>query len=394
MPDLSKRMIRSQLVTVDGITPQERHKQIFKILSHVSKQIWDYNGYAGTIRPWHDLDNPDFWWWKKPQRSSLSALFDKLAKHDIPYWAYFVILLSVSDYQFWERPALLAVRPDMWGMIKKLREHVGSAKAMDRLAQILVLFIQLQVQQSGSTNLTAKRVMAFEDVSYALSKYAKNKTLVGYHRLHDRIQQIETAGGMDFELWMREKYKSFEKKILEQKDDPRWQSWRVVTLKNIVKPGELDPKMSDLMIRLEDPWVEIRDYLGLSYACQFPDGYIPKGWFIDEFDADSVSEIVAISGEGFYYRKDGMQRKGIRHYANNKYFLIKCTPDNFKFFIDEWKHRKLVSAVPTWQEYSAWAAYPGVWNSDGVGLQTENGMIIKVVKWRGSKNRKLELLGS
>jgi hypothetical protein len=392
MANLSKSLIHSQRVNVPEDTPEhEKQLKVYRLMHAVSQQLWMYHGYAGEDRPWHDHPSKDFWWWQQGQRKSLRVLYLRLAKDDIPPWSYFVLLFAFSRYEMFTRPALLACRRDMVGAFRKLRTYVGSAAGMTRLAEILLVFLQLQVEQSGATNLTEIKVLEFDRGGVPLGKAPR--VLLAYHRLWDRIRAVEDTG-LDFEVWLREKYRLVAKRMEEKKADPRWQTWGVVSLKNIIKASDLDPKMTDLMIRADDPWVEIRDFLGLQYSCQFPDGYIPKGWFTAEFDTGEISEITSITGEGFYYRKDGTQRKGIRHYAHNKYLLIKCTPDNFKFFVDEWKRATLVGAMPTWQEYSAWAAHPGLWDATGTGLPTEAGQFIRKIHWRGSKNRKLELMNS
>jgi preprotein translocase subunit Sss1 len=52
---------------------------------------------------------------------------------------------------------------------------------------------------------------------------------------------------------------------------------------------------------------------------------------------------------------------------------------------DDWKKESRVSQTPTWQEYSAWAVFPGMWDVNGLGLAMESGQVIKNVKWRGNR---------
>lgn len=377
MSDWSKRLVRSEISSMD----KEKETLSNQALLHVSRQIWGYYGYEGTISPWHD--NPGRWLGLKPQKKALANLYQKLKKFDIDPWSYYVLLFILTDYTSWERPALLVNNTMMWPMIKKLRKHVGSADNFKRLAQFVLDFIQLQVEHCGRAYISLRKVVEANSQG-AIPVYtgSKNKTLAGYHRLWDKLCQLDTQG-IPQEVWLEEKFRRC-LGFVKSSSKAQGQDNYMVSISLLINPVD-DPPVASLIAKMNDPWKDIRLYLGLSPLCQFPDGYIPKGWRPLATDDAKLDEITSITGEGFYYRKDGSQRKGLRHYATNKYYLIKCDTTNFKLFKDEWKKESRITQVPTWAEYSAWAAFPNLWDCNGLGLQMEGGNIIRNVKWRGAR---------
>lgn len=379
--NLSRQLIRKEL-TVDS------NEKTYLLMKQASKKIWDYFGHAGELVPWHDKNTP--WWHLVPQQKVMVALFNKLKKEDIPFWAYFILIFSMSDATLWDRPGLLAKQNYHWTPMKKLRKYVGSAENMERLATVLLYFFECQIREYGRVFFKAKRVYEFDDVFYPVAKTSCNRELQGYKRLFDKLNEVEIVGGVKFETWIDMKFENCSKWIDREKEKNGGVTFRNIPLK-LLLGDRGNPTKTDILMRLEDPWVEVRKFLGLSYKCQFTDGYIPKGWLPIEVDEKNLADITAVTGEGFYYRSDGSQRKGTRHYASNRYFLIKCTPDNFKFFIDDWKQKIWITQNPTWQEYSAWGAYENIWDVNGMGLVNENGMVIKRVHWRSSKKRTYEI---
>jgi len=115
----------------------------------------------------------------------------------------------------------------------------------------------------------------------------------------------------------------------------------------------------------------------LNRTCQIVDGSIPKGWLPSTYG--NLKDIVKIYATGVYFMKDGSQYRGKRHYAQNSYYVIKCVPENFKDFWKTWQDPKLLSATPTWDEYSKWALEANLWDEQGNPLTRLCG---KAVKWR------------
>lgn len=151
----------------------------------------------------------------------------------------------------------------------------------------------------------------------------------------------------------------------------------------IVNRNSFDPSLGDLKAELNDSWRDMRQFLGLSSECEFPDKFIPKGWRPSSGDEDDTRSIARVTGDGYYYYKDGTQRRGKRHYAANKYLCIMCDPSNFEKFRKKWDDVRLLTGSPTWREYSFWGMYPDLWDEKGVNVSAFRA--IKNVKWRKGK---------
>jgi hypothetical protein len=182
--------------------------------------------------------------------------------------------------------------------------------------------------------------------------------------------RILDAKGIDSEYWLRQKILKFIKFKPEEQQIP---------FRAIVNANNLDPDLKVIKEQASDPWNAIRQYLELPDNCQFPDGYIPKGWMPAGDDTNDKGNIVSITGDGFYRYNDGSQWRGRRHYAANKYYTIKCDFSNFSQFQPDWMDSRFISRKPTWEEYSKWALYPNIWNEQGESLCN-----CKPVKWRKS----------
>ena len=115
-----------------------------------------------------------------------------------------------------------------------------------------------------------------------------------------------------------------------------WKPAEVVNLNLILSFNGLDPEPDTLLAQQKDAWKEIRKFLGLPASCKFENNCIPKGWRPSSDDFDDLSKVACITADGYYYRADGTQRRGRRHYATNKYFNICCIPSNFEQFKKSW----------------------------------------------------------
>jgi hypothetical protein len=322
------------------------------ILISFSRRYWSAFGYTGLATPWHDgdLSMLNF------QRKSFTALFDFLEREKIDTEAYCILVCVLSAYSKYERPALLYCHRPYWSWFSKLKKYAGPT--FDEVAQFVAQFVDLQIEYGGVAYVAERNV---------LEKDAQGRYFLGtFHRIADRINQLKTLN-IPWQDWLVEKFRNTYKGLTDHR----------VYLNTIVNLNGFDPKVGDLKLKLQDPWRELKAFLHLPEACEFPDGFIPKGWNISSNDEKDLEKIVRVSGDGFYHYKDGSQRRGIRHYAANRYFIIKCDPSNFTEFKSSWHNVALLSAKPTWGEYRQHAMFPGVWDENGVSLQHT-----KDIKWR------------
>lgn len=379
--DWSRKMVQADVRNMDTEGQAEEFRNHYRSLLHVSRQVWGYFGYAGLIQPWHDEQDPYKWIKIPQQRKSLDKILVRLKRADIEPWAFYVILMSITPYQYWERPALLLYQQPFIAAIKKLRTYVGSSENLTKLAQMLMEFMQLQVQATGRTTLNLYNVSSkFDDVPLA-KMLKKGIILVGYERLWDKIRQVESKG-ISFPEWMKVRQDCCKKVISRIKDYDKNSN---VSLKYLLRNDTAGPTFTYFTDKEKDAWSAVREFLGLSAGCTFPDGYIPKGFMLQSDDSENADSVVSVTGDGFYYKADGTQRRGNWHHMHNKYMMIKCTPENFKLFVDMWRNCATRNSSPTWQNYSAWARYPNMWDKDGNGLVLEGGQMIKNVKWRSAE---------
>jgi hypothetical protein len=367
-------------------------KPYYPHLKELSRQCWAYMGYAGYLTPWHDSDAQNL---LEYSRDKFRALFYKLDKEDIPWWSYFLLLFLMTSYEKWERPGLLMSQEIEYKWFRKLRTHVGSSQNFHKVALFMWEFTQLQVQQFGrcvysrSTfidtdpasvqKLDKKKTAYQEDRAKALSENRKaprqsmdkapQKYLVAYHRIFDRIRALDAAG-VDYLEWLRVKFG----KCVECHPN------EYVKLNTIINMNGLDPELKAIQQQANDPWKHVRKFLGLSEVCAFPDGSIPKGWRAASDDADDLRKVVRILADGYYYYADGTQRRGKRHYAQNKYLVIRCTPENFNQLVADWDDARKLTSRPTWSEYSQWGLYPSLWDAQGQNVSEFTA--IPDVKWR------------
>lgn len=346
----------------------------FEGFLEMSRKFWTYRGYTGLGHPWHDGDNPrrTFNYFKK----SLTNWLNFSEMTDVHWKTLLVLSLCMLDYQYYDRPSLLTGNAAFRNRFKNLRQYAGSRQRMDDIAFFMMEFIQLQIEYMGRVRLPVVSDFLTNDPTHYHSwstkvkkKKAPKKVLGIYRSVCDRIGQFEQLG-VDYADWMRAKVDNLRQKVGADE----------FTLPFILNVNSLDPDLEKLRTQIADPWREIKKFLELPDHCSMPDGSIPKGWFPATEDQENRRKIVSITKDGYYYYADGTQWRGKRHYATNKYLVIKCTPENFHCFRSSWYDNRLLTGKPTWEEYNTWAAYPGIWDEAGRNVSTYRG--IKDLKWR------------
>jgi len=357
----------------DGLSPVYFNEEtrpspdpFFEDIIELSRQLWTYLGYTGLMVPWHDDDPYKF---LKIRRDKIRMFFHRINEMDVHWKSYCVLSFLMTHYTFWERPTLLLNQKVHWSWFDKLRAHAGSRKRVDDVAFFMLEFVQLQIRHRRRA-VFGKAVFTAPDPE-GLHRGAKKpgQYLVVYHRIADRIASLE-AQGVDYIEWLREKFAA----CVEISPD------KSVAINAIVNVNSLDPDLDELKQRQADPWRQIREFLGLSPGCAFPDNCVPKGWRPSSDDGMDISKIIRVQADGYYHYADGTQRRGKRHYANNKYFCIMCVPSNFVDFKVNWDDPRLLAGAPSWEEYSTWGRYPGIWDEKGTNISNYSG--IRDTRWR------------
>lgn len=368
MNNTLNRMIQSETgnkYSSGSITPVYAYKfddkninNYHRIIFNISSEMWSYFCYSGLITPWHEeFDNKKMF---NFQQRTFIKLIKHLEDNDISLRSYCILICIVSDYTKYERPALLFGQRNHWSWIKKLREYCGSRENLSDVASFMEAFLKYQIIYHKRAFVQPKSIIDKESDG-------KRKGFITYYRISDRIKQLQ-INNVNYIDWLEKKFDNC----------IRFKPNQNVLIKTIVNHNGLDPSLSEIKEVVNDPWNEIRKFLGLSYECKFPDDCIPKGWAISHDDFENSDKIIKITKDGFYYYSDGTQRRGKRHYARNTYLCIKCTPDNFAEFVDKWHNKILLTSTPTWKEYNKYAVYPGRWNEDGTAKNGRG----KPVKWR------------
>lgn len=329
-------------------------------IAYISNLVWGYAEYFGYDTPWHEKDPLIY----PSQHRSLRRFFLYMEKIDVDFEAFCALSFPLHYYtDFTSVNKLLGNEKNHWKWMKVLRTHAGSRDAVNKVSNFLWEFFKLQIEHFRKIEIYKKNVVQSNPADgYKTQHYAL------YHSLHDRISNIEYYR-INVNRWLKQKFKNA---ITIYPDTS------MVHLKTIVNKNGLDPDISELQGAVRDPWHPIREFLGLSDKCQFPDGCIPKGWLPGSGDYEDPSKIVSITKDGFYFYTDGTQKRGIRHHLQNSYLVIRCMPENFEQFKDSWKNYAYVKKYPTWEEYSNYALHPGYWDSEGNPTQGR----LKPVKWR------------
>jgi len=326
-----------------------------------SKVMWGYLGYSliSDTKPFFE-DDTSFLLTRVKTREKFLDFLVFLRDNDISMYAYSIIGLSViSDTNFGVFTKLHSGSSER-SWIKKLRNFADSSAELDEFANFLITFITLQVEKTGQGFINRLSVVK-DDIGKS------GKYLQAYHSMLVRIRALKDLG-INPTVWLEEKVNRHSQFYPKQK----------IHFNTIVNANGIDPDLEEVKILSNDPWRYIRQFLGLPTRCEFSDGYIPKGWGAASDDRDSLEKVVSVTGDGYYYYANGTQRKGKRHYANNLFFVIKCTPENFEEFRETWHDPRRLSGAPTWEEYSKWGKTPDIWDSFG---DSKNGRI-KSITWR------------
>lgn len=334
-------------------------------LTDLNSKLWVYLGNAGKITPWMD-DISKTRMLVTKNKAKVERFFWYLESIDVDWRSYCKLVLPLIGYSKWERLLLLLNNKQHWSWIRKLRSYAGSSEMVDSVAEFIMTMMELQVDAYGFARINTSAMLQLDEGvdeskrgSYRVQHYAL------YHSLVDRFNQFEVQG-VDPLVWLNTKFETCKPSL------------DFVYLATIVNENGFDPDIKTLKFATNDPWRAIKSYLGLHSSCEFPDGSIPKGWLPAKEDFRGVFEIKRVLKDGFYLYENGEQRKGVYHYAKNRYHIIACTPENFEQFKADWRDPRYLTKRPTWEEYSKWAVYPDMWDENG---ESVNGRI-PGVKWR------------
>lgn len=381
MIDFLNRMVRADLGGPPVPPPEDQHlkpiyfsdstrldpEDYYAELIDISRRVWLYRGYAGLLRPWHDEDSYKF---LRIRKDNFREFFYTLEDADINWKSYCFLLFLMSNYELWDRPMLLVFQSGRLSWFRKLRAAAGSRAVLDELSAFVSTLIDLQVQAGRDLGLPLGGFTGPDPCAMKKSG-PPPKYLAFYHHVLDRISALK-GQGVDPSEWLKAKYA----RCLEFKKEPK----SLIPASMLVNVNSLDPDVSSVKAMQRDPWRDLRQFLGLSFQCVFKDNCVPKGWRPSSEDMDDLSRVVCITADGYYYRSDGSQRRGKRHYAQNKYLNICCLPDNLEAFKFQWDDPRLLSATPTWEEYSKWGLYPGIWDESGTNVSKYTSL--NSVKWR------------
>lgn len=352
-----------QPVKVEGVQPYYLKKSdrvyvehYFPAMREMSSRLWSYFGYAGLSVPWFDHAEREL----EGSYYNLVDFVKTLEAHDISFYSYCMLIIPLCGYESYRLPHyLFSDNKKDWAWLRKLRDYVETKENLDKVAHFLSVFFEQQIQYSGKAYLKKTAVIRGNPDNSGMH-------FEGYHRVFDRIRQIEGCG-ISYESWIKAKFENGKKAFNDE-----------INLRALININKLDPDLGKLKEAVQDPWSEIKEFLGLSQECKITDGYIPKGWLPSNDDFDRSDDIVEVRGDGFYFRSDGSQRKGKSHYLQNTYYGIRCDTTNFHLFKKSWKNPLFLIKKPTWEEYRKWAIYPGIWGEDGKSVSG----IVKPIKWR------------
>jgi hypothetical protein len=332
------------------------------ILIGVSRAVYSYKNFTGTNNAWHDHPEVFFKKW------DVTKLFNILEEREIPIESYAVLSALAAPPSKFVSPGKLYGTIPMLAWLSELREYCETAELFKEVAEVSLHLLRFQTTEKYHVYFTQSNIVKkVEDILGAEARDAKYAEV--YSTLADRIRKFH-YDKIDPILWIEEKFK---KCIKSFKDD--------VAFSAIINLNSLEPDLKALSAITNDEWREIRQFLELSPFCQFTDGYIPKGWRAANDDRDELLKVVRITGDGYYYYEDGTQRRGKRHYLQNQYFVIKCTPENFKEFKESWDDKRLLAGTPTWEEYDKYGVEPKYWGEDGKSLNGRG----QPAKWRKIK---------
>lgn len=329
-----------------------------------SRIVYTNFGYTGLLdEPWHDY--PDLSGFikkakkiKKGFKRPFDDFYKKFSELDISVKAYSILLLPLVEYNRFEYPLLCFYHPDKITWFRDLRTYCKNRENLDRIADFMYKFYQLQVEHYGRSYINSFS---------AIKEDSSGRRLGIYYDVFHRIKQLDHIN-INPEDWLEFKFNKINKAF--PKD--------IINISTVINMNGFELNEEEIKLITNDSWRKIRMFLGLSSECEFLHGYIPKGWRPLDIDLDRTKDIVRIEGNGFYYDKRGAQKRGVCHYLSNNYLIIKCDPTNFEEFVRDWDNISLRTKKPTWEEYKKWAIYPDIYGEDG----SPSNPRIKGVSWR------------
>jgi len=336
----------------------------FQIMLDVSREIWHKHGKGiGYLKPWHDeyqtvdaMKSADWY-------LDAAKFLKFFKKFEISLKSYCYFVCFYSDYMRWETFDSLYLREDCRSWTRKLYKYVDcSNEALHGVVSFLVHYTNHDIEKCHTGAVIKPSILVETDVSGRGERFGL------YQRIADRMHYFEKED-IDYRIWMEQKFTQ----ILESFEDTKY-----VHLKAVVNRNSFDPSFADIAEMVNDEWREVKEFLGLPIKCDFTDEVIPFGWQPATDDQDDKKKIVSVDKDGYYYYDDGTQRRGTRHYFRNIHYNIGCKPENFKKLKDRWYKKSLVMSTPTWEEYSKYAVYPGIWDEEGNSINGRG----KAIKWR------------
>ena len=352
-------MIEYNVPGIDSFILKEKNK----ILKDVSRDVFSYQNYAGHLSPWHDKADVFYKTW------DTSKLFTYVADNNMDLKSYCILASMLAPPSRFRSPGNLYGVHSVKSWLRMFREYCEEDDIFIEVAD--VSFHLLQHQSKGPHRVyftqsnTVKAIEEYDGMEEIDTRAAKKYVEV-YHILADRIRKFR-HDKIDPKLWIEAKYK---KCVDSFKDD--------VAFSAIARINSLDPDSKHMAATTNDEWRSIREFLGVSPSCEFTNGYIPKGWRPASDERADLQEVIDLRGDGYYYYPDGTQRRGQRHYAQNQYLVIKCTPENFDEFKESWDDKRLVMNNPTWEEYNKYGVEPKYYEESGNNIN-EGGI---GVTWR------------
>lgn len=356
-----------QFITEDRLNSEE----FFENIAVYSSAVFSYLGHSGLIKPWHEFKYS--WYCNEFRRNKgglpyrlTDKIYQDFLKMGVSEKAYMYLISPISELSLWESPFTLFGQVDKNAWVRDLSSKFGQV-LVEKCADFLERFFELHVEVYGN-------VMGLSWGTFvSKNKNSKGKRyLEGYYKVIERISSLE-AIGVDPLLWLDIKF-SRALDFLQKNNSP-------VNLSVITNKNCFDLPEEELIKLVGDSWREIKDFLGLPTDCEFVDNCVPKGWLPATEDPKERKGIAKVTKDGYYYYYDGTQRRGRFHYMVNPYLIVSCTKENFKEFKSSWHDARLVSAVPTWEEYSQYGVYNDVWDLSG-----NSGKFPKIkVRWRKAK---------
>lgn len=307
------------------------------ILISVSQLIFTLKGFTGGVHPWHDRQK------KFGNDFDSKGFIRVLNSKGIPVRSYCVLSsLLAPPSSFYDARGLYGV-VSVFSNIEKFYNYCkssGRPDLFDKTAELAFQTLQYKVETGSHFGVYFTKANTIKRDDVLCGAPVEQARI--YHELSDRIRKFE-VDHIDPYLWMVEKYKKCLKGL---KDN--------FAFSVLVNFNSFEPDTTNLVAITNDAWRGIRSFLSVPVDCDFPDGYIPKGWRPSSVKESDLASIKEVRGSGFYYHKDGSQHLGKRHYCNNPYLIIKCDPVNFGEFKASWDDKRLLMSTPTWDEYDKW----------------------------------------